>query len=242
MPAFLSSLADQKALAFRSWETKVIVNDLNYELVIIDGGSSDHSRIIVDSFRDRIPITGLLDETRNLGYVRNRGARAASGEIFLFTNSDAILTPGLLEDISLTFMDPQLAALSGRTIPLDGGSICIAAYAAFDLLRWGFSKIGTFSPSGNFLAVRSSVFWAVGGFPELQINEDGVLGQTLSKYARHNGLKLKFDRNLAAAHYSERFQRGALKTLMFYSYVFGNFHPLLRRILRPLERRSSHEF
>jgi glycosyltransferase involved in cell wall biosynthesis len=240
LPDFLSSLANQKALAFRGWHMKV--DEVNYELIVIDGGSRDRSRSIIDSFRDKMPITGLLDETRNLGYVRNRGARAARGEILFFTNSDAILAPGLLEDIFFMFLDPQLAALSGRTIPINGGAICSAGYAAFDVLRWGFCKIGIFSPSGNFLAVRSSVFWAVGGFPKLRINEDGVLGQKLSKYARLKGLKVRFSMDLAAAHYSERFQKGALKSLMFYAYVFGNFSLLLRRILSPLERRSSHEF
>jgi glycosyltransferase involved in cell wall biosynthesis len=214
----------------------------SFDLIMIDGGSTDHSRDLIDSFRDILEITGLIDETRNLGYVRNRGARAARGKILLFTNADAILPPGFLEKICQEFEDPQMAALSGRTIPLNGGALCSAAYAAFDLLRWGFSKIGIFSPSGNFLAVRARVFWAVGGFPMLRINEDGVLGQKLSKYARANGLKLKFNMNLAAAHYSERFQGGALKALIFYAYVFGNFSLLLRRILSPLERRSSHEF
>jgi glycosyltransferase involved in cell wall biosynthesis len=214
----------------------------SFDLIMVDGGSTDHSRDLVDSFRDILEITGLIDETRNLGYIRNRGALAARGEILLFTNSDAILPPGFLEKVCQKFEDPQMAALSGRTIALNGGALCTAAYTAFDLLRWAFCKIGIFSPSGNFLAVRSSVFWAVGGFPELRINEDGVLGQKLSKYARLNGLKVRFRMDLAVAHYSERFQGGALKTLRFYAYVFGNFSSVLRRILRSVEGRSSNEF
>ncbi len=225
---FLSSLVLQDHSAF--------------ELIVIDGGSSDNSRALIDGFRDRLNITGLIDETRNLGYVRNRGARCARGKLLLFTNSDALLPQGFLAKVCQPFEALDVAALSGRTIPLEGGIICSAAYSAFDLLRWGFSKIGRFSPSGNFLAIRAPIFWDVGGFPELRLNEDGALGIKLSHYARERRVKLKFDMALAAGHYSERFKRGPLKTLMFYSYVFGNFSPFLKRILNHVEQRSSREF
>lgn len=227
IPGFLSSLVSQSP---------------GVELIVIDGGSTDRSRDLIDSFRDILKITGLIDETRNLGYLRNRGARAARGKILLFTNADAVLPQGFLARMSQEFQDPTVAAVSGRTIPLNGGVICSAAYAAFDLLRWMAARIGQFSPSGNFLAVHARVFWAVGGFHKLRVNEDGELGIRLSQYAREREVKLKFIWGLSAAHYSERFQKGALQTLMFYSYVFGNFHPLLRRILSPLEKKSAREF
>jgi len=214
----------------------------SYELIVMDGGSHDNSRRLIDDFRDVISITGLIDETRNLGYVRNRGAGAARGKILLFTNADSLFPLGFLDQICQQFESLDVAALSGRTIPVDGGAICQAAYCAFDFLRWLACKMGRFSPSGNFLALRSSVFQAIGGFRELRVNEDGELGIRLSQYSRERGVKVKFIWSLGAAHYAERFRRGALQTLMFYAYVFGNFHPLLRRLLAPIERKSAREF
>lgn len=225
-----------------SVQSQWLPRGMDYELIIVDGGSTDASRSLIDDFRDVIQITGLIDETRNLGYVRNRGALAARGRILLFTNADSLFPLGFLDQICQSFEPLDVAALSGRTIPLRGGAISWAAYHAFDLIRWAACKIGQFSPSGNFLAIRSSVFQAIGGFRELRVNEDGELGIRLSKYSRERGVKVKFIWSLAAAHYSERFRKGALKTLMFYAYVFGNFHPLLRRLLAPIERKSAREF
>jgi len=228
LPAFLRSLA------FQARECD--------ELIILDGGSRDNSRRLIDGFREKIHITGLIDETRNLGYVRNRGALAARGKLLLFTNADAVLPQGFLAQICQEFASLDVAALSGRTIPLRGGAICSAAYHAFDLIRWMAARMGRFCPSGNFLALRASVFQAIGGFRDLRVNEDGELGIRLSQYSRERGVKVKFIWSLAAAHYADRFRRGALQTLMFYAYVFGNFHPLLRRLLAPIERKSAREF
>lgn len=228
LPYFLDSLIRQK---------------IGFELIVVDGGSEDDSRRLIDTFRERIQITGFIDETRNLGYVRNKGAIAARGDPLLFTNSDAVLPDGLLFSVWEEFhKDKGLLALTGRTVPWEGGFLCSFAYAAFDLMRWGFSKIGTFSPSGNFLALRSFVFWAVGGFPHCRVNEDGELGIRLSEYSRARGGQLKFSLGLYTGHWAKRFRRGFLKTLLFYSYVFGNFNPHLKRLLKKIEDKSSREF
>lgn len=232
LPFFLGSLAAQ------SWRY--------LELVIVDGGSSDRSRKVVSDWEKHTGIycTKLINETRNLGFVRNWGARAARGDILVFTNSDAVLPRDFFSDVLQSFLDNYpLMALSGRTVPLGGGALGSVAYAAFDWLRWVFSKIGRFSPSGNFLAVRTADFWRVGGFPEIRVNEDGVLGSRISRSARERGVKIKFDRNLLTYHFSAKRWKGkGLKTLLFYSYVFGNFSPFLKRILSPILRKSSREF
>lgn len=233
LPYFLGSLTAQ------GWK--------HWELVVVDGGSSDRSRQIISKWKKDTGIhcTKLINETRNLGFVRNWGARAARGDILLFTNSDAVLPEFFIFDVHVCFniMGAPLLALSGRTVPLEGGALCSLGYAAFDWLRWFFSKIGRFSPSGNFLAVRAEDFWRVGGFPEIRVNEDGVLGSRLSRYARERGMKVKFDRRLLTYHFSaKRWKKKGLKTLLFYSYVFGNFSPFFKRILSPILKKSSREF
>jgi len=227
LPGFLTSLGEQ------SWRL--------FELIIIDGGSTDKSRHIIDAYEPVFywdcGILKLINNRRNLGFIRNLGAHCARGDILFFTNTDAWIPKYLLRAIEREMSDPKLLALSGRTIPWNGGSLSSAAHAAFDLLRWGFSKIGKFSPSGNFLAVKKEAFWAAGGFPEISVNEDGVLGNKLSSLG-----KCLFLMNLWAGHYAKRWNRGALKTLLFYSYVFGNFSPTVKKLLRHVERKSAREF
>jgi glycosyltransferase involved in cell wall biosynthesis len=226
LPFFLMMLAQQ------SWR--------GFELIVVDGGSADNSREIVDAYSEAFDCgcTKLINTRRNLGFIRNLGARAARGEILLFTNSDAVLPRNLLKYVAAEFEDPVLQALSGRTIPLDGGALCFAGYHCFDLLRLLFFRLGRFSPSGNFLAIRRELFWKVGGFPEVKVNEDGELGSRISR-AR---AAVKFEWRLKVWHFAKRFKRGSLKTLLFYSYVFGNFSPKLKRVLKYIEGKSSREF
>jgi hypothetical protein len=143
--------------------------------------------------------------------------------------------------------DPRILALSGRTVPWHGGSLSSAAHVAFDFLRWGFNNLGRFSPSGNFLAIRKDVFSYLGGFPETSVNEDGLLGHELNEFMRVERInghhyKTKFCMDLWAGHYAKRWNRGAVKTLLFYSYVFGNFSSTLRYIFKDIQRRSGEEF
>lgn len=225
LPAFLENLLFQ-------W-----VKD--FELIIVDGGSTDKSSEIIDSYdhNGNFSIYKIINLKRNLGAVRNYGAVFAAGDILLFTNSDAVLPNGLLAEVNARFhLDPTLQAFTVRTVPWNGGLLCSAAYCCFDLLRWLFSHFGKFSPSGNFLAIRKSAFWAAGGFPEVKLNEDGILG------SRIRGKK-EFVLSSWSGHFAGRWkQRGAFQTLKFYSYVFGNFSPLLRRILSGVEKKSSGEF
>ena len=184
----------------------------------MDGGSSDESLKIVDEFKGRTgaSVVKLIDSTRNMGYVRNLGAKSASGQLLFFTNSDATFPCHLLQYVSLAFGDPDLQALSGSTVSYGGGALAFAAYFCFDRIRsFMANRMGRFSPSGNFLAVRAELFWQLGGFPLANVNEDGILGQRISRYCREHRLKARFNLDLKTGHYAKRFKRGPLKTLLF---------------------------
>jgi len=225
----------------------------DFELIMVDGGSTDRSRTIVDKFQEGHPeirISKLLDLRRNIGAVRNRGAAAAMGDLLFHTSSDVMLDPWVLYEVHTQFLDPRLVALTARTKPVSDQMLCHLAYQGFDLLRWTFTHLPgsmrKYRPGGNFFVIRKKIFDKVGGFPEVCINEDGLLGQQLDQLLmdpKYSWAKVKYDLGLCVHHHVKRFEeRGSIKTILFYLYVFGNLFPMLKPLLYKIEAHSAEVF
>lgn len=221
----------------------------DFELIIVDGGSTDGSRDIIDAFEAAHPeilIVKLIDERRNIGAVRNRGAAAARGTLLFHTSSDVMLDPWVIDRIFWSFeRNPDLIALTARTKPVSEKILCHLAYQGFDLLRWFFTKLPgsmrKFRPGGNFFVIRKDVFCLLGGFPEVCINEDGLLGQKLDPLIGSSSVK--YDLGMCVHHHVKRFEeRGSVKTILFYLYVFGNLMPMLKPLLYKIEAHSAEIF
>ena len=223
--------------------------DQDFELIIVDGGSTDRSRAVVDKFQEehpQIPITKLIDERRNIGAVRNRGSVCARGDLLFHTSSDVMLDPWIISRIKRLFVeDPLLIGLTARTKPVSDKIFCHIAYQGFDLLRWFFSRlpgsIKKFRPGGNFFVIKKKVFDKLGGFPEVCINEDGLLGQKMDPLLSF--LHVKYDLRMCVHHHVKRFEeRGSLKTILFYLYVFGNLFPMMKPFFYKIEAHSAEVF
>ena len=91
--------------------------------------------------------------------------------------------------------------------------------------------------------IRRDIFERVGGFPEVCINEDGLLGQKLDQLLIRSDVKVRYDLEMYVHHHVKRFEeRGSLKTILFYFYVFGNLFPMLKPFLYKIESHSAEIF
>ena len=78
----------------RGWAIRDAVDSVldqdfsNYELIVIDDGSTDNTIPILDTYRDRIVV--LYQENKGVSAARNRGIAAASGQFIAFLDSDDI--------------------------------------------------------------------------------------------------------------------------------------------------------
>jgi N-acetylglucosaminyl-diphospho-decaprenol L-rhamnosyltransferase len=94
--------------------------DLDFETLVVDNASADGSPEMV---RNEFPETTLIISKKNLGFAggNNLGLKAASGRYILLLNSDAYLTPGVLQS-TIRFMDetPRCGILGVKLIGEDG--------------------------------------------------------------------------------------------------------------------------
>jgi glycosyltransferase involved in cell wall biosynthesis len=100
-----------KVLASLSNQT---LSKSDFEIVLIDDGSSDHTRDIVESFQRNLPINYFYQNNAGLASAKNHGIYASQGEILLFLDDDDVAAPSLLGEHIEThrlYSDSNYAAL-----------------------------------------------------------------------------------------------------------------------------------
>ena len=84
------------------------------EVIVLSDGSTDRTDEIVKGFGD--PRVRLLrtPERKGKTNAQNYGARAAQGEVLIFSDATTIYHPKALQYLACNFADPKVGAVSGR--------------------------------------------------------------------------------------------------------------------------------
>lgn len=90
----------------------------DYEVIVIDGPSTDNTEEVLAGWRDRIKI-GKCDQP-NLSMSRNVGIQMASGDIVAFIDDDAVPHPQWLKRLAVHYADPGVGGAGGFTIDNTG--------------------------------------------------------------------------------------------------------------------------
>ena len=143
-----------------------------YEIIIVDGGSSDRTREIAARFQ-----TKVISSERGRARQMNRGAREASGDVLLFLHADTRLPPTAFADIAGALSDPRY--LGGRfDIELDGDHWLLPVVARMISYRSRISKVGT---GDQAIFVRRALFERMHGFEDIPLMEDIAFCRALKR-------------------------------------------------------------
>ena len=93
-----------------------------FEVLVIDNNSSDHTRAVVESFCGGRPAPRYFLETaQGLDHARNRAIAEASGEIVLLADDDILMEPDWLSAVMAPFArdaDRRIGAVGGEVVPV----------------------------------------------------------------------------------------------------------------------------
>ena len=70
----------------------------NFELIVIDDGSMDETRKVVESFERRLPLRYAYQANAGLASARNHGIYRSQAPLLLFLDDDDLCSPNLFEE------------------------------------------------------------------------------------------------------------------------------------------------
>ncbi|HEY3840387.1 MAG TPA: glycosyltransferase family 2 protein [Bryobacteraceae bacterium] len=172
--------------------------DSRREVIVVDDGSTDETRAVAAEF----PVTLITSsERRGPAFARNLGAKAASGEILVFLDSDVCVHHDTIERIRGSFeADPELDALLGSYDSSPRSEDFLSQYRNlmhYHVHQKGAQEASTFWSGCG--AIRRTLFLEHNGFDEAfgrPAIEDIELGYRLSRAGR----KIELDRTLQVTH------------------------------------------
>ncbi len=124
------------------------------EVIVVDDGSTDESRAIIEGFADRVKV--LLTENAGQRVAANRGYAVSTGDVVVFLDSDDILPPELAEQLAAVWT-PTVSKVQFQMQRIDqrGGLIGrpFPAYSPVpspaDIERWAKTTTAYPTPPGS---------------------------------------------------------------------------------------------
>lgn len=143
----------------------------NFELIVVDNGSTDRTVEIIKNFQTNNSLETKLyfQKIKGSYAARNVGVRSAIGDIIVFTDADCIVDKDWLINIVQYFSDDTMGGVAGEILP-GGGDSLVERYSTVEEVlsqkRTFNSKFLPYAQTAN-AAYRKELFSRIGYFDEV---------------------------------------------------------------------------
>ncbi|MFB9054272.1 glycosyltransferase [Formosa undariae] len=199
---------------------------LDFEIVIIEDGSTETSEMVVDAFKDRLNIAYFFKENSGPGDSRNFGMTHAKGNYFIILDSDCVLPSNYLSEVDLSlnavyvdcFGGPDAADASFTKLQ-KAINFSMTSFITTGGIRGSKNQIGKFQPRSFNMGLSKVAFEASQGFGTIHPGEDPDLSIRLWAL----GFKTKLIADAFVYH------KRRISWSKFYKqvYKFGMVRPIL---------------
>ncbi|WP_190808996.1 glycosyltransferase family 2 protein [Flagellimonas sp. S3867] len=151
----------------------------NFEVVIVEDGSSESSEGIVNQFQEKLQVSYYFKSNSGPGDSRNFGMQKAKGNYFIILDSDCILPKQYLSEVEKElrndfvhcFGGPDAADESFTTVQ-KAINYVMTSFFTTGGIRGGKKSVGKFQPRSFNMGISKEAFEKAGGFGRIHPGED----------------------------------------------------------------------
>jgi glycosyltransferase involved in cell wall biosynthesis len=151
----------------------------DFEVLIIEDGSTLPCKNIVDQYSNKIEIKYFFNENTGPGSSRNYGMERASGAYILFFDSDCVIPPdyfsklekSLAENPADAFGGPDSAHESFTNIQ-KAINYAMTSFVTTGGIRGKKNNLDNYQPRSFNMGISQRVYQTVGGFSDIHPGED----------------------------------------------------------------------
>ncbi len=159
----------------------------DFEVVIVEDGSSLTSREVVERYAGRLDISYHYQENGGPASARNTGAAKAKGDFLVIMDSDCLVPPDYFATVQRHIDGGDAETGNGAGVRFYGGADSAApdfsplqkavSYSMTSLfttggIRGNAKSLEKFTPRSFNLGIDKELFMSIGGFADMRIGED----------------------------------------------------------------------
>lgn len=184
----------------------------SYELIVVDGNSTDNTREIASEYADLV----FIQESERVPGARNDGFVRAKYEIVATTDADSIVTPEWVEQMLHSFKDPRVVLVFGPVTPIKATSRNRRYVILFNsIMRIGAVTRLYYYTLGCNTGFRYRAFEKAGMYKIKDAGDDLEVARRMRKKG-----KVVFNRNLRVGFDFRRYEQfGFWKTLCEWYWI-----------------------
>ena len=100
----------------------IIPDGIEWELIVVDNGSTDNTAEVIASYKDNLPIRYVFEPLAGLSNARNRAVAEAKGDYICWTDDDVLLDRAWLLKYHDAFVRfPEIVFFGGPIRPIFEG-------------------------------------------------------------------------------------------------------------------------
>ncbi len=160
-------------------ESLAFQTEKNFEVLIIEDGSTDRCKNVVDQFSNKLNIRYYYKENSGQGFSRNYGFSKAKGDYFVVFDSDCLIPEHYFESVSRFLSTHKIDCWGGPDrahasfTPIQKAiNFSMTSMLTTGGMRGNSNSITAFHPRSFNMGISKKVFTKTGGYKITRMGED----------------------------------------------------------------------